>query len=89
LIVEPLVRAGRMRFHDAAVCALRGADPALLIFDEIFTALAVPARCSPADRPASPDIVTRQGIDRRHCRLRRRWRKRVFEAFWSDDPKRR
>lgn len=95
MIVEPLVQgAGGMRFHDPAVLhRLREAADRyglLLIFDEIFTGFGRTGAlfaCAGAD--VVPDIVTLSKaltggtlplaatVARRH----------VFEAFWSDEPK--
>jgi adenosylmethionine-8-amino-7-oxononanoate aminotransferase len=95
MIVEPLVQgAGGMRFHDPSVLhRLREAADRhglLLIFDEIFTGFGRTGAlfaCAGAD--VVPDIVTLSKaltggtlplaatVARRH----------VFEAFWSDEPK--
>jgi adenosylmethionine-8-amino-7-oxononanoate aminotransferase len=96
LIVEPLVQgAGGMRFHDAATLQrLRDiADRcgALLILDEIFTGFGRTGTMFACEQAGVvPDIITLSKaltggtlplaatVARRH----------VFEAFWSDDPKR-
>ncbi len=95
IVVEPLVHgAGGMLFHDATV--LRGlrdvADryELLLIFDEIFTGFGRTGTLFACDQAGVvPDIVTLSKaltggtlplaatVARRH----------VFEAFWSDDPR--
>jgi adenosylmethionine-8-amino-7-oxononanoate aminotransferase len=94
IIVEPLVQgAGGMRFHDAAVLKrLRAAADrygTLLIFDEIFTGFGRTGglfACEGAG--VVPDIVTLSkaltgGTLPLAATIARR---RVFEAFWSDDP---
>jgi adenosylmethionine-8-amino-7-oxononanoate aminotransferase len=95
IVVEPLVQgAGGMLFHDATV--LRGlrniADryELLLIFDEIFTGFGRTGTLFACEQAGVvPDIMTLSKaltggtlplaatVARRH----------VFEAFWSDDPK--
>ena len=94
VIVEPLVQgAGGMRFHDAQVLRrLRAAaerHDILLILDEIFTGF-VRTGSLFAHQAAGivPDIVTlgkalTGGTLPLAATLARR---RVFEAFWSDDP---
>ena len=96
IIVEPLVQgAGGMRFHDAEVLrrlrALADRYALLLIFDEIFTGFGRTGTmfaCEQAD--VVPDIITLSkaltggtlplaATVARTC---------VFDAFWSDDPKR-
>ena len=95
LIVEPLVQgAGGMHFHDAATLhRLRDiADRcgALLIFDEIFTGFGRTGSMLACEQAGVvPDVITLSKaltggtlplaatVARRH----------VFEAFWSDDPK--
>lgn len=94
IIVEPLVQgAGGMRFHDAPVLrALRAAADRydiLLIFDEIFTGFGRTGSLfafQAAD--VVPDIMTigkalTGGTLPLAATLARR---KVFEAFWSDDP---
>jgi adenosylmethionine-8-amino-7-oxononanoate aminotransferase len=94
IIVEPLVQgAGGMRFHEAQVLrTLRAAADRyelLLIFDEIFTGF---GRTGPlfAFQEASvvPDIVTlSKALTGGTLPLAATIaRKKVFEAFWSDDP---
>jgi adenosylmethionine-8-amino-7-oxononanoate aminotransferase len=95
IVVEPLVQgAGGMKFHDAAVLRqlrqIADRHGLLLIFDEIFTGFmrtGTMFACEAAG--VVPDIVTLSKaltggtlplaatVARRH----------VFEAFWSDDPK--
>jgi adenosylmethionine-8-amino-7-oxononanoate aminotransferase len=95
IIVEPLVQgAGGMRFHDRAVLRrLREAADRydlLLIFDEIFTGFGRTGTmfaCEAAD--VAPDIITLSkaltgGTLPLAATIVRR---KVFEAFWSDDPK--
>lgn len=94
IIVEPLVQgAGGMLFHDASVLkrlrALADRYQMLLIFDEIFTGFGRTGAmfaCESAD--VVPDIITLSkaltgGTLPLAATIARR---RVFEAFWSDDP---
>jgi adenosylmethionine---8-amino-7-oxononanoate aminotransferase len=94
IILEPLVQgAGGMRFHDAAVLrrlrALADRYELLLIFDEIFTGFARTGAmfaCEVAG--VVPDIVTLSkaltgGTLPLAATIARR---KVFDAFWSDDP---
>ena len=95
IIVEPLVQgAGGMRFHDAPVLRrLRDAADRyqlLLIFDEIFTGFGRTGTlfaCEAAD--IVPDIVTlSKALTGGTLPLAATVaRARVFEEFWSDDPK--
>jgi len=95
IIVEPLVQgAGGMKFHAPAVLQrLRQAADRyelLLIFDEIFTGFGRTGTmfaCQAAD--VLPDIVTLSkalsgGTLPLAATVARR---KVFDAFWSDDPK--
>jgi adenosylmethionine-8-amino-7-oxononanoate aminotransferase len=95
MIVEPLAQgAGGMRFHDAATLQrLRAAADRwgfLLIFDEIFTGFGRTGTmfaCQAAG--VVPDIVTLSkaltgGTLPLAATVASR---RVFEVFWSDDPK--
>jgi adenosylmethionine---8-amino-7-oxononanoate aminotransferase len=95
IIVEPLVQgAGGMRFHDAQVLrTLRAAADRyelLLIFDEIFTGFGRTGTlfaCQAAG--VVPDIITLSkaltgGTLPLAATIARR---RVFDAFWSDDPR--
>jgi adenosylmethionine-8-amino-7-oxononanoate aminotransferase len=95
IIVEPLVQgAGGMRFHDAATLQrlreIADRCGALLIFDEIFTGFGRTGTmfaCEQAD--VTPDIITLSkaltgGTLPLAATIARR---KVFEAFWSDDPK--
>jgi adenosylmethionine-8-amino-7-oxononanoate aminotransferase len=95
IIVEPLVQgAGGMKFHDAQVLqtlrALADQYEVLLIFDEIFTGfgrVGTMFACEAAG--VTPDIITLSkaltggtlGLAATIAT------KQVFEAFWSDDPK--
>ena len=95
LIVEPLVQgAGGMRFHDVATLqrlrAVADRCGALLIFDEIFTGfgrIGTMFACEQAG--VIPDIVTlSKALTGGTLPLAATVaRKAVFEAFWSDDPK--
>ena len=94
IIVEPLVQgAGGMLFHDPSVLrVLRAAADRydlLLIFDEIFTGFGRTGSlfaCAAAD--VTPDIITLSkaltgGTLPLAATIARR---KVFDAFWSDDP---
>ena len=94
IIVEPLVQgAGGMRFHDARVLktlrALADRYELLLIFDEIFTGFGrTGAMFAFQEAAVVPDIVTLSkaltgGTLPLAATIARR---KVFEAFWSDDP---
>src|SRR5438105_9269081 len=94
IIVEPLVQgAGGMRFHDAEVLRrLRAAADRyelLLIFDEIFTGFGrTGAMFASAAAGVVPDIITLSkaltgGTLPLAATIARR---KVFDAFWSDDP---
>jgi adenosylmethionine-8-amino-7-oxononanoate aminotransferase len=94
IIVEPLVQgAGGMRFHDARVLktlrALADRYELLLIFDEIFTGFGrTGAMFAFQDAGVVPDILTVSkaltgGTLPLAATIARR---KVFEAFWSDDP---
>jgi adenosylmethionine---8-amino-7-oxononanoate aminotransferase len=96
ILVEPLVQgAGGMLFHDAAVLrTLRDAadrHDLLLIFDEIFTGFGRTGSlfaCTAAG--VVPDIITlSKALTGGTLPLAATIaRTKVFEAFWSDDPKR-
>ncbi|MGD0026354.1 MAG: adenosylmethionine--8-amino-7-oxononanoate transaminase [Xanthobacteraceae bacterium] len=94
IIVEPLVQgAGGMRFHDAQVLrTLRAAADRydlLLIFDEIFTGFGrTGSLFAFQGAGVVPDIVTlAKALTGGTLPLAATVaRKRVFEAFWSDDP---
>ena len=94
IVVEPLAQgAGGMRFHDATVLArLRAAadrHDLLLIFEEIFTGFGRTGdmfACTAAG--VVPDIITLSkaltaGTLPLAATITRR---KVFDAFWSDDP---
>jgi adenosylmethionine---8-amino-7-oxononanoate aminotransferase len=95
IIVEPLVQgAGGMRFHDAAVLRrLRSAADKhglLLIFDEIFTGFGRTGAMFACEAAGVvPDIITlSKALTGGTLPLAATVaRKKVFEAFWSDDPK--
>jgi len=94
IIVEPLVQgAGGMRFHDTAVLRrLRDAADRhglLLIFDEIFTGFGRTGTMFACEAAGVvPDIITlgkalTGGTLPLAATVARR---KVFDAFWSDDP---
>jgi adenosylmethionine-8-amino-7-oxononanoate aminotransferase len=94
IIVEPLVQgAGGMIFHDAVVLrrlrTLADKYDLLLIFDEIFTGF---GRTGPLfafqEAEVVPDIITlSKALTGGTLPLAATIaRKKVFEAFWSDDP---
>jgi adenosylmethionine-8-amino-7-oxononanoate aminotransferase len=95
IIVEPLVQgAGGMRFHDAKVLqrlrALADSYDVLLIFDEIFTGFGRTGTMFACEAAGVvPDIITLSkalsgGTLPLAATVARR---KVFDAFWSDDPK--
>jgi adenosylmethionine-8-amino-7-oxononanoate aminotransferase len=94
IIVEPLVQgAGGMRFHDAEVLrTLRAAADRhglLLIFDEIFTGFGrTGSLFAFQDAGVVPDIVTlSKALTGGTLPLAATIAdKKVFAAFWSDDP---
>jgi adenosylmethionine-8-amino-7-oxononanoate aminotransferase len=94
IIVEPLVQgAGGMRFHAPRVLhtlrALADRYELLLIFDEIFTGfLRTGAMFAFQDAGVAPDIVTlSKALTGGTLPLAATVASRkVFEAFWSDDP---
>jgi adenosylmethionine---8-amino-7-oxononanoate aminotransferase len=94
IIVEPLVQgAGGMRFHDAAVLQrLRAAADRyelLLIFDEIFTGFGRTGTLFAFQAAGVvPDIITlSKALTGGTLPLAATVASRkVFEAFWSDDP---
>jgi adenosylmethionine-8-amino-7-oxononanoate aminotransferase len=94
ILVEPLVQgAGGMRFHDVEVLrrlrALADELGVLLIFDEIFTGFGrTGAMFACEEAGVVPDIVTlgkalTAGTLPLAATVARR---RVFDAFWDDDP---
>ena len=95
IIVEPLVQgAGGMRFHDAAMLqrlrAIADRCGALLIFDEIFTGFGRTGSMFACQQAGvTPDIVTlSKALTGGTLPLAATVaRKAVFDAFWSDDPK--
>ena len=95
VIVEPLVQgAGGMRFHDPAVLQrLRQAADrydVLLIFDEIFTGFGRTGTLFACEAAGVvPDIITlSKALTGGTLPLAATVaRKKVFDAFWSDDPK--
>lgn len=95
IIVEPLVQgAGGMKFHDAAVLkrlrALADKYDVLLIFDEIFTGFGRTGTMFACEAArVTPDIITLSkaltgGTMGLAATVANR---KVFDAFWSDDPK--
>ncbi len=94
IIVEPMVQAaGGMRFHDAGVLRrLRAAADRyelLLIFDEIFTGFGRTGSLFAFQAAGVvPDIITlSKALTGGTLPLAATIaRKKVFEAFWSDDP---
>ncbi|MEX0753023.1 MAG: adenosylmethionine--8-amino-7-oxononanoate transaminase [Xanthobacteraceae bacterium] len=95
IIVEPLAQgAGGMKFHDAAVLRLlrQAADryDLLLIFDEIFTGFGRTGTMFACEAAGVvPDIITlSKALTGGTLPLAATVaRKKVFDAFWSDDPK--
>jgi adenosylmethionine---8-amino-7-oxononanoate aminotransferase len=95
IIVEPLVQgAGGMIFHDAPVLrrlrALADRYDLLLIFDEIFTGFGRSGAMFACERAGIvPDIITlSKALTGGTLPLAATVaRGRVFEAFWSDDPR--
>jgi adenosylmethionine-8-amino-7-oxononanoate aminotransferase len=94
IIVEPLVQgAGGMRFHDAHILktlrAIADRYELLLIFDEIFTGFGRTGNMFAfQDAGVVPDILTLSkaltgGTLSLAATVARR---KVFDAFWSDDP---
>ncbi|HEY2534948.1 MAG TPA: adenosylmethionine--8-amino-7-oxononanoate transaminase [Xanthobacteraceae bacterium] len=94
IIVEPMVQgAGGMLFHDAMVLkrlrALADRHDVLLVFDEIFTGFGrTGAMFAFQAAGVIPDIITLSkaltgGTLPLAATIARR---KVFEAFWSDDP---
>jgi adenosylmethionine-8-amino-7-oxononanoate aminotransferase len=94
IIVEPLVQgAGGMKFHDAQVLArlraLADKHEVLLIFDEVFTGFGRTGSMFACEAAAiAPDIVALSkaltgGTLPLAATIATR---KVFDAFWSDDP---
>jgi adenosylmethionine---8-amino-7-oxononanoate aminotransferase len=94
IFIEPLVQgAGGMKFHDAAVLRyLRDAADRyglLLIFDEIFTGFGRTGSLFACEAAGVvPDIITlSKALTGGTLPLAATVaRKKIFEAFWSDDP---
>jgi adenosylmethionine-8-amino-7-oxononanoate aminotransferase len=95
IIVEPLVQgAGGMLFHDATVlrrlCELADRYELLLILDEIFTGFGRTGTMFACEQAGVvPDIITvgkalTGGTLPLAATVARR---KVFDAFWTDDPK--
>ena len=95
VMIEPLVQgAGGMRFHDVATLQrlreIADRCGALLIFDEIFTGFGRTGTMFACEQAGVvPDIVTlSKALSGGTLPLAATVaRKGVFEAFWSDDPK--
>jgi adenosylmethionine---8-amino-7-oxononanoate aminotransferase len=95
IIVEPLVQgAGGMKFHNADVLqqlrALAGNYDVLLIFDEVFTGFGrTGAMFACVAGGITPDIVAlSKALTGGTLPLAATVAtKKVFDAFWSDDPK--
>ena len=95
IIVEPLAQgAGGMKFHNAATLrrlrAMADRHGLLLIFDEIFTGFGRTGTLFACEAAGVvPDIVTlSKALTGGTLPLAATVaRKHVFEAFWSDDPK--
>ena len=95
IIVEPLVQgAGGMKFHDAAALkrlrALADKYDVLLIFDEVFTGFGRTGTMFACEAAGiAPDIIALSkaltgGTLGLAATVATR---KVFDAFWSDDPK--
>ena len=95
IIVEPLVQgAGDMKFHDGKVLkrlrALADKHDLLLIFDEVFTGFGRTGTMFACEAAGvAPDIITLSkaltgGTLPLAATVATR---KVFDAFWSDDPK--
>lgn len=95
IIVEPLVQgAGGMKFHDAIVLkrlrALADKYDVLLVFDEIFTGFGRTGTMFACEQVGvTPDIITLSkaltgGTLGLAATIANR---KVFDAFWADDPK--
>ena len=94
IIVEPLVQgAGGMKFHDAAMLkplrTLANKHELLLIFDEIFTGFGRTGTMFACEQAGVvPDIITlSKALTGGTLPLAATVAtKKVFDAFWSDDP---
>ena len=95
IIMEPLVQgAGGMKFHDESVLrrlrALADKYEVLLIFDEIFTGFGRSGTMFACEQAGiTPDIITlSKALTGGTLPLAATIATRnVFDAFWSDDPK--
>ncbi len=95
IIVEPLVQgAGGMKFHDASVLkrlrALADKYDLLLIFDEVFTGFGRTGTMFACEAAGVvPDIIAlSKALTGGTLPLAATVaNKKVFDAFWSDDPK--
>ncbi len=95
IIVEPLVQgAGGMKFHDASVLkrlrALADQYDVLLIFDEMFTGFGRTGTMFACEAAGvTPDIITlSKALTGGTLPLAATVAtQKVFDAFWSDDPK--
>jgi adenosylmethionine---8-amino-7-oxononanoate aminotransferase len=95
IIIEPLVQgAGGMHFHDAGVLkrlrALADEYNVLLIFDEIFTGFGRTGMMFASDAAGVvPDVITlSKALTGGTLPLAATvTTKKVFDAFWSEDPK--
>jgi len=95
IIVEPLVQgAGGMKFHDASVLkrlrTLADKYDVLLVFDEVFTGFGRTGTMFACEAAGvTPDIVAlSKALTGGTLPLAATVAtKKVFEAFWSDDPK--
>jgi adenosylmethionine-8-amino-7-oxononanoate aminotransferase len=95
IIVEPLVQgAGGMLFHDAATLkrlrALADKHDVLLVFDEIFTGFGRTGAMFACEAAGvTPDIIAlSKALTGGTLPLAATVaNKKVFESFWSDDPK--
>ena len=95
IIVEPLVQgAGGMKFHDATVLkrlrALADKYDVLLIFDEVFTGFGRTGTMFACEAAGvAPDIIAlSKALTGGTLPLAATVAtKKVFDAFWSDDPK--
>jgi len=94
IIVEPLVQgAGGMKFHDARVLkhlrALADKHGVLLIFDEVFTGFGRTGSMFACEQAGTlPDIIAlSKALTGGTLPLAATIAgKKVFDAFWSDDP---
>ena len=94
IIVEPLVQgAGGMKFHDAAVLkrlrVLADKYDTLLIFDEVFTGFGRTGTLFACEAAGAPDIIAlSKALTGGTLPLAATVAtQKVFDVFWSDDPK--